>query len=303
MSGPKTGKFRLTAEHKLILKELREQQLQKEKECQQKSENSIREQESAVSAAQSGADTADAIRAGMSLNFDVLGQEYRYQIKAVLEETGNMDLSIQLREKEKKIKEKAADIVDEEFCKTYYSLTVLPFLKECRSYQQEEILRREQWLEREQEQAYINAMVDGAMEEMGYVLVGNRDIGPQGGKRFHSELYLLEEDTAVNVTFGEDGQITMELGKLDTVDRMPTAQESKEMCHDMDDFCHDFFLIREKLRQRGIIPAIQSMLPAEAQYARIINTSEYQMNEEAGNLKNAGRGKRKTEYREMREEK
>ncbi len=284
-------------------------------------------------------DVADKIQKGMAMNFDALGQEYRYRIEALLEEAGQMSLSARLKDKKKQIVEEIAGSSSEDFLKTYYSLTVLPFIKACRSYQQDEALIGKQWkelyrlhvilaqevgeeplsiecskeameqiaeanirlqkmLEHSEEQEYIISSVNAVMEEMGYPVIGYRDVTKKSGKKFRNELYEFSDSTAVCVTTGDDGQITMELGKSDTQDRPPTARESAQLCEEMEDFCQDFAEIRKRLSGRGIIADDLSMLPADEQFAQIINTEDYQIR--SGYVAQTGRERVRSSRKAMR---
>jgi hypothetical protein len=115
------------------------------------------------------------------------------------------------------------------------------------------------------------------MQEMGYTVVGNRDVVKRNGKRFRNELYLFDEGTAVNVTYSSDGQITMELGGIGLEDRLPTAAESASLSSDMRTFCDDYSEIERRLRKKGIITKRISILPPDEQYAQIINVADYNM--------------------------
>ena len=118
------------------------------------------------------------------------------------------------------------------------------------------------------------------MIEMGYNLIGSRSVTKKNGKHFENELYLFDEGTAVNVTRSDEGQITMELGGLDKIDRIPTALESQRLCEDMDEFCVDYEEIEKRLVEKGIKVKRISILPAEEQYAQIINVEDYNMKED-----------------------
>jgi len=128
-----------------------------------------------------------------------------------------------------------------------------------------------------EEQAYISKCMDEAMEELGYSLLGHREVTKRSGKKFRNALYLFEEGTAVNVTFAENGQITMELGGLDREDRLPTQPESRALVREMDNFCVDFGKLEDILRNKGVKSRRISILPSHEQYAQIINISEYDM--------------------------
>ena len=134
-------------------------------------------------------------------------------------------------------------------------------------------------IQRKEEQEYISECVDKAMQEMGYRVIGYREIVRKDGRRFTNELYLFDEGTAVNVTLSDEGQITMELGGLDSQDRIPTEAECQSLAQDMCSFCEDYLVMEEKLRVMGVISQRVSILPPDAQFAQIINTSDYQMKE------------------------
>lgn len=144
----------------------------------------------------------------------------------------------------------------------------------------EKIKETEEAISYQEEQEYISQCVDEAMQEMGYTSVGHREVVRRNGKRFHNKLYLFDEGTAVNVTYANDGQITMELGGIGMEDRIPTDTESNSLAADMRTFCDDYSEIEQRLLKKGIITKRISLLPPEAEYAQIINVSGYQMDEE-----------------------
>lgn len=132
----------------------------------------------------------------------------------------------------------------------------------------------------DEEQAYISKTIDDVMVEMGYKLIGNNEVTKKNGKHFKKELYLFEEGTAVNVTTSSTGQITMELGLLDSQDRMPDVEETDTLCRQMRTFCGSFADIEKKLAERGIVSKHISLLPPEAQFAQVINVEDYNMNDD-----------------------
>lgn len=127
------------------------------------------------------------------------------------------------------------------------------------------------------EEKYICECIDEAMSEMNYSVIGNRQVKKKSGRQFRNVLYRFNEGTAVNVTYSSDGQITMELGGMSNADRMPTEAESRSLEEDMQTFCDDFYEIEKKLKAKGIETKRITHLPAEAQFAQIINVADYQM--------------------------
>ena len=161
----------------------------------------------------------------------------------------------------------------------------VPFSSEAIAVLDARIRETEMAIQHQDEQAYISKCVDEVMQEMGYSVVGNRDVVKRNGKHFRNELYLFDEGTAVNVTYSSDGQITMELGGIGTDDRIPTAIESASLASDMHTFCDDYYEIEKRLRKKGIITERISILPPDEQYAQIINVSDYTLSADVAEYK------------------
>lgn len=131
------------------------------------------------------------------------------------------------------------------------------------------------------EQAYISQSVDEVMAEMGYEVIGHRQVRKKSGKEFHSKLLTYEDGTVINVTESSNGQITMEIGRADGKDRLPDANERVALRKTMESFCRDFHEIEERLSARGVILNSRlSMAPPEEAYAQIINLNDYELVEE-----------------------
>ncbi|MCB7320460.1 hypothetical protein [Lacrimispora sp. 210928-DFI.3.58] len=127
------------------------------------------------------------------------------------------------------------------------------------------------------EQAYISDTLDEIMEEMGYNILGHRNVHKKNGTVFHNELYNYGDGNAINVTYSSDGKIAMELGKLDERDRMPNADEQRKLVQTMSTFCRDFTTIEERLKEKGIFVGNRvSMMPPNEAFSQIINISEYE---------------------------
>lgn len=128
------------------------------------------------------------------------------------------------------------------------------------------------------EQAYISQSVDEVMTEMGYEVIGHRQVRKKTGKEFRSKLLTYEDGTVINVTESSNGQITMEIGGADEKDRLPDANERVALRKTMESFCKDFHKIEERLSARGVILNTRlSMAPPEESYAQIINLNDYQL--------------------------
>lgn len=130
------------------------------------------------------------------------------------------------------------------------------------------------------EQAYIEQALGEVMEDMGYDVLGSRDATKRSGKHIRSALYQYGEDTAINVTYSDNGQIALELGKLDKEDRVPTPQEGNALENQMVHFCKDFQEFEQRLKDKGVLVGKRiALAPPTMDYAQIINTNDYTMKE------------------------
>lgn len=158
----------------------------------------------------------------------------------------------------------------------------IPFSSDSLAVLDSRIKETEETIRQQEEQAYISECVDEVMAEMGYSVLGHRNVTKRNGKRFRNELYLYGEGIAVNVTYSSDGKIAMELGGIDTSDRIPSSREAEQLCDSMEQFCDDFKEIEKRLLAKGVVLANRiSFLPPDAEYAQIINTADYSMTTEA----------------------
>ena len=167
-----------------------------------------------------------------------------------------------------------------------YVAQAYPCTRESIATLTDELRRIETEAGKNDEMAYISECMDEVMREMGYAVLGSREVTKRNGRSFHSDLYSYGEGTAVNVTCSSDGRIAMELGGMDTEDRGPTAQETAALCDSMTAFCDDFKEIERRLAKRGVVLADRvSLLPPDAAYAQIINTSDYDMKAETASVR------------------
>lgn len=135
----------------------------------------------------------------------------------------------------------------------------------------------EQAILHDAEQAQVCKTIDAVMTDMGYTLLGKRQVVKKSGRRFKHELYTFEEGTAVDITYADNGQITMELGGLDYTDRLPNAAETQKLCQEMEHFCREFKTIETSLAEHGVIMANRIEAASDApEYAVIINLGEYE---------------------------
>ena len=100
------------------------------------------------------------------------------------------------------------------------------------------------------EQEYIADTIDEVMKEMGYDLIGSREVTKKSGKRFCDELYTFKEGTVVNIRYDSHGKIAMELGGIDNEDRLPSSSEALKLEDEMIVFCDKFiFHLRKNMHR------------------------------------------------------
>lgn len=274
-------------------------------------------------------DIEDSISAGMMIRVDEeivkplnhIESQYK-KIDEVLDSVLALCISRELQEERIEIRRKAYEITNEGFIDNYYAMTVLPFVKKCKRYDEQligyeeefeeltskhryyseylglpmvqftftmdkletlrlEVEDLEKQCEQLEEQRYISESLDEVMSDMGYHVVGSREVTKKSGRKFRNELYHFSEGAVVNITYAANGQISMELGGVDTCDREPSEAECVALCDEMSEFCGDFQEIEKRLKEKGVVLANRiSMLPSLEEYAQIINISDYEMTEE-----------------------
>lgn len=262
----------------------------------------------------------------------------REDLEKMLEALSRMELSPELRERITQAKHRLGQLRDEKMLKNFRALTLNPLKKRCEEYAAEQkAIRAEydrlldecaaleipgdppafpctpsgieefaRWIGEKKdaadlaaEQSYIREAMDQVMADMGYQLLGDRQVVKKSGKTFRNKLYRFTEGTAVCVTTGSDGQITMELGGLDEEDRLPDPAEAAELRRDMEEFCHRFAEFEQRLRAKGVASRHISLLPPDEKYAQIINTRDFQMRVQTGKKVAGHRGKtEKSRYTE-----
>ena len=130
----------------------------------------------------------------------------------------------------------------------------------------------------EAQKIYVEKAIGEVMQEMGYDVLGMRDVTKRSGKHFVSRLFSYGADTAINVTYADDGQISMEMGKTDLVDRIPTDMETNYLENQMLHFCDEFKDMEKRLADKGVLVGKRIALsPPTADYAQIINTQDYKI--------------------------
>lgn len=293
----------------------------------------------------------DSINDGMSIRIDdeiVNPQSHlesqKAKIKDVLHEIQSLNISSDLQKECIAILIRAQGITDDSFIDNYYAMTVLPYIKRCKAYEEQvkeygeefdelaskhryysehlgmpvisftfsmnslnslrhEVAELESQSAKIEEQQYISESLDQVMRDMGYNVVGSREVVKKSGRKFRNELYHFSEGSVVNVTYAANGQISMELGGVDTCDREPSEEESSVLCDEMVEFCDEFPEIERRLKEKGVVLMNRiSMLPPAEEYAQIINVSDFNITEQVDVLETASKKQTETRKQVLRKE-
>ena len=293
----------------------------------------------------------DSITDGMLIRIDdeiVNPQSYLEsqiaKIKDTLHEIQSSNVSSDLQKEGIIILERAQRITDDSFIDNYYAMTVLPYIKRCKAYEEQikeygeefdelaskhryyseylgmpvisftfsmdslnslrrEVAELESQSAKIEEQQYISESLNQVMRDMGYTVVGSREVVKKSGRKFRNELYHFSEGSVVNVTYAANGQISMELGGVDTCDREPSEEESSVLCDEMVEFCDEFPEIERRLKEKGVVLMNRiSMLPPAEEYTQIINVSDFNMTEKVDVLETASKKQTETRKQVLRKE-
>lgn len=159
-----------------------------------------------------------------------------------------------------------------------FDIEMVPFSENAVDLLKQLIVEREQKLKEQAEQEYICNALGEVMQDMGYDVLGHREVTKRNGKHFENDLYQYNKDTAINVTYSDNGQIALELGKMDHDDRVPTDVECCYLENAMTRFCGVFKEIEQRLLAKGIVVGDRiALAPPSADYAQIINVEDYEL--------------------------
>lgn len=293
----------------------------------------------------------DSIADGMFIRIDdeiVKPQSHlesqKAKIQDVLHKIQSLNISSDLQKEGIAILKRAQEIAEDSFIDNYYAMTVLPYIKKCKAYEEQikeygeefdelvskhryyseylrmpvisftfsmdtlnslrhEVAELESQSAKIEEQQYISESLDQVMRDMGYNVVGSREVVKKNGRKFRNELYHFSEGSVVNVTYAANGQISMELGGVDTCDRDPSEEESSVLCDEMVEFCDEFPEIERRLKEKGVILMNRiSMLPPTEEYAQIINVSDFNMTDKVDVLETASKKQTETRKQVLRKE-
>jgi len=125
------------------------------------------------------------------------------------------------------------------------------------------------------EEQYIIDSINEVMEaEMGYTLLGTRELTSQTASRLYNT--GTDDDSAVNVRMTADGRITMEIVGLVDEDRDVNEADRRRLPGIMEAFCGHYPRLQHQLASRGIqLMRMGEQFPPTAAYSKIVNINNY----------------------------
>lgn len=121
----------------------------------------------------------------------------------------------------------------------------------------------------------IKRIVDEVMNEMGYTVIASKIQTSSDGALLNKILVQYSDDSAVDITITSDGQLAMEIGLMDNNEREPTPSEKAVLCEQMKDFCKDYIIFENKLKEKGVILSEKNNQPPAPAFAKIIDLEQY----------------------------
>lgn len=166
------------------------------------------------------------------------------------------------------------------------SPTIIPFDAKAVAKLKCEIAVLEEQAQKQAEDEYISQALTEVMLDMGYTVWGNRSGHKKNGQHYINDLFRFSAETAVSVTCSSDGQVALELGKVDQCDRLPSPVEGESLEKQMELFCTQFREIEQRLAARGVVLGSRLMMaPPSSDFAQIININDYVVVDQQVNTK------------------
>lgn len=123
---------------------------------------------------------------------------------------------------------------------------------------------------------YIVKTIDEVMEEMGYNIIAS-DIVERKNRKIVDSIYKIDDDSAINVYTSNNGTIMFEVTGISNEKQELTSTERVKLKENMEDFCDDFMVIRERLKAKGVVFAKENLREPSEKYAklRVIDKEKY----------------------------
>lgn len=150
-----------------------------------------------------------------------------------------------------------------------------------------------------QESREVTRILNEVMEEMGYQVLGTKDIAKKSGDKVHNTVFSYGEGSGIHVV--DNGErITMEIVGLDDADRDISQEEKEYLEEEQVHFCDSFYEIEKELEKRGVVLKQRvRMLPPSQEYAAIMSMDSYTMTEHKSKAKSLSKVDKKAKRKQQ----
>jgi len=109
------------------------------------------------------------------------------------------------------------------------------------------------------------------LSQMGYSYLGEKE----EDRCVSRQIFRIHDQTILHVIYDSTGRVTMEVAIEDNCDREPQPREVESLVTEQGAFCNSFERILRGIAQDGLHLQKETMYPVSADFAQIINTSDF----------------------------
>lgn len=150
-----------------------------------------------------------------------------------------------------------------------------------------------------QESMEVTRIFNEVMEEMGYQVLGTKDITKKSGGKVHNAVFSYGEGSGIHVV--DNGErITMEIVGLDDGNRDISPEEKEYLEEEQVHFCESFHEIEKELEKRGVVLKQRvRMMPPSQEYSTIMSMENYTMTEHKSKAKSLSKVDKKAKRKQQ----
>lgn len=119
---------------------------------------------------------------------------------------------------------------------------------------------------------YIVKSISEVMEDLGHDIISS-EIVERPKRSLFDNIYEFEDDNAINVYTSDNGTIMFEVTGISNEKKELSSLEKLKIKESMGRFCKRYELIKEKLKEKGIVLTKENLRPADEKYARVRTVS------------------------------
>ena len=243
---------------------------------------------------------------------EICKRQHSYRSYRMLKEVyfGEFGKLKKARKKWNKIREEWREPFEEAYIK-YRAICNLSGKKPAHFYLNPETVKEDIRLlnqktkELEEERLRIRAGMEAArilnevMEEMGYEVLGTKDVTKKSGGKVHNTVFSYGEGSGIHVLVNGE-RITMEVVGLEDEDRNVSKEEAEYLEEEQVHFCDSFKGIEKALAKRGIpLEGNVKRTPPSKEYATILNMDGYTMTEHKSKTKSLSKVDKKAKRKQQ----